>query len=113
MDGMDSVLGVDLISTGIKTVGMLFVVLALLVSVLYLMKRYLSPRGKVKGDLFIKVVSSLHLSPKERVEVIEILGERVVLGITPGNICFLTKLKNLDEADISKSGDRKDHEINV
>ena len=52
----------------------------------------MSPRGRGKGELIIKVISSLYLSPKERVEVIEISGERIVVGITPGNINFLTRL---------------------
>ena len=94
---MDGMFELDLMSTGIKTLAMLFIVLGLLVLVLYIMKRFFSFRQGVKGDLFIKVLSSLHLSPKERIEILEISGERIVLGITPGNICFLTKLKDSHE----------------
>ena len=90
---MDGMFELNLMSTGLKILAMLFIVLGLLVLVLYIMKRFFSFRQGVKGDLFIKVLSSLHLSPKERIEVIEVSGERIVLGITPGNICFLTKLK--------------------
>ena len=82
----------DLLNTGVRTVAMLFLVLGLLIFVLYFMKRYLFKGRNPKGSLFIKVVSSLHLSPKERIEVIEVLGERIVLGVTPGNISFLTKV---------------------
>ena len=99
----------ELINTGIKTVAMLFIVLGVLVLLLYLMKRFVTPKGKYKGDLIIKVVSSLYLTPKERIEVIEISGERIVLGISPGNINFLTKLhqgKTLDSKDYVG----KDHE---
>jgi len=85
----------NLIGTGIKTVAMLSIVLGLLVLVLYLMKRFLFINRGAKGNLLIKILSSLHLSPKERIEVIEISGERIVLGITPGNITFLTKLDDL------------------
>jgi flagellar protein FliO/FliZ len=85
----------NLIGTGLKTVAMLSIVLGLLVLVLYLMKRFLFINRGTKGDLLIKILSSLHLSPKERIEVIEISGERIVLGITPGNITFLTKLDDL------------------
>lgn len=87
----------ELINTVLKTIAMLFIVLGLLVLILYLIKRMMLPKGKVKGDLFIKVVSSLYLSPKDRVEVIEISGERIVLGVTPGNINFLTKLDRYKE----------------
>jgi flagellar biosynthetic protein FliO len=101
----------ELINTGIKTIAMLFIVLSVLVLVLYMMKKFISPKGKDKGELIIKVVSSLHLSPKERVEVIEISGERIVVGITPGNINFLTKLSRYKERNGSIENAGKDHEI--
>ena len=84
--------GLDLINTGVKTIAMLFLVLGLLVCVLYFMKRFMFKGQDPKGNILIKVVSSLHLSPKEKIQVIEVSGERIVLGITPGNISFLTKV---------------------
>ena len=74
------------------------------------MKRYLSLKGKSKGEVLIKVLSSLYLSPKERVEVIEISGERIVVGISPGNINFLTKLSRYKEGDGNIKNAGKDHE---
>jgi flagellar biosynthetic protein FliO len=91
---MNGIFELNMITTGIKTAAMLFIVLGLLVLVLYLMKRFLFRRKEAKGDLAIKVISSLHLSAKERIEVIEISGERIVLGIAPGNINYLTKLSD-------------------
>lgn len=101
----------ELINTVLKTIAMLFIVLGLLVLVLYLIKRMMSPKGKAKGDLFIKVVSSLYLSPKDRVEVIEISGERIVLGVTHGSINFLTKLDRYKEDNRNMDRIGKDHEI--
>jgi len=101
----------ELINTGLKTIAMLFIVLGILILVLYIMKKYMSPKGKGKGELIIKVVSSLHLSPKERIEVIEISGERIVVGITPGNINFLTKVPRYKEGNGNIENVRKDHEI--
>lgn len=100
-----------LINTGLKTIAMLFIVLGVLVLVLYTMKKFMSPKRKGKGDLIIKVISSLYLSPKERVEVIEISGERIVVGITPGNINFLTKLNPYKESNGHIEYTGKDHEI--
>jgi len=101
----------DLINTGLKTAAMLCIVLGLLVLVLYLMKRYVFPKKKAKGNVFIKVLSTLHLSPKERLEVLEIEGEKIVLGITPGSINFLTKLKNINAGDRTINDNHKNHEI--
>ena len=100
----------ELINTGIKTAAMLFIVLGILVLLLYVMKRFMSPKGKYKGDLLIKTISSLYLSPKDRIEVIEILGERIVIGVTPGKINYLTKLHR-DKAVDSKDYIEKDHDI--
>ena len=100
----------NLITAGLKTVAILFVVLGLLVLTLYLMKRFLLVRQGAKGDLFIKVVSSLHLSPKERIEVIEVLGEKIVVGVSPGNISFLTRLDDSDKENKKIEGKRKDHD---
>ncbi|MFZ0483608.1 MAG: flagellar biosynthetic protein FliO [Desulfobacterales bacterium] len=101
----------QLMNTGIKTMAMLFIVLGVLVLVLYIMKKVMSPKGKGKGELIIKVVSSLYLSPKERVEVIEISGERIVVGITPGNINYLTKLSRYKEGDGNIEHAGKGHEV--
>ena len=105
---MNSMSELNLIGTGLRTVAMLSIVLGLVVLVLYLMRRFLFINRGAKGDLLIKILSSLHLSPKERIEVIEISGERIVLGITPGNITFLTKLDDLSGETGESTGNRED-----
>lgn len=87
----------DLINTGLKTMAMLFIVLGFLILVLYLVKKFILPKGKAKGDMLIKVLSTLHLSSKQRVEVIEISGEKLVLGVAPGSISLLTKLSDIKQ----------------
>ena len=104
---MDGFADLNLVSMGIKTVAMLFVVLGFLLLVLFLMKKYLLSRRSIRGDALIKILSSLYLSPKERIEVIEVSGERIVVGITPGNISFLTKLNNLTLKDAELNENRK------
>lgn len=87
----------DLINTGLKTMAMLFIVLGFLILVLFLVKKFILPKGKAKGDMLIKVISTLHLSSKQRVQVIEISGEKIVLGVTPGSISLLTKLSDIKQ----------------
>ena len=101
---MENMANFNFIHTGLKTMAVLFIVIGLLVLILYLMKRFLFQGQGMKGDMPIKAISSLHFSPKERIEVVEISGERIVIGITPGSINFLTKLTNSNEKD------RKIHE---
>lgn len=90
---MESMFTSDLIGTGFKTLAMLFIVLGLLILILYVLKRMSLLKRGGKNDIPITIISSLYLSPKERIEVIEISGEKLVLGISAGNISFLTKLK--------------------
>jgi len=101
----------DVIHTGVKTIAMLCIVLGFMFLVLVLIKKYLSLKRKVTGDLDIDVLSSLHLAPKERIEVIEISGQRIVLGITPGRINFLTKLDGVTQGKSGKTVSEKKHEI--
>jgi flagellar protein FliO/FliZ len=103
---MEGIAEINFISTGLKTAAMLFIVLGFLVLVLYLMKKFMTFRRGTDGDLLIRVLSSRHLSPKERIEVIEILGEKIVIGVTPGQISFLTKLDNqgVNDMTVQKEG---------
>ena len=100
----------NLINTGLKTAAMLCIVLGLLVLVLYLMKKFIFPKKQAKGNVFIKVLSTLYLSPKERLEVLDIAGEKIVLGITPGSINFLTKLNPINADDRTINDNQKQHE---
>jgi flagellar biosynthetic protein FliO len=94
---MNETFSFGLFSLGLKSVSMLAIVLALLIGILYLTKRFTFFQGKFRNDLPINVVSSLHLSPKEKIQVVEISGERIVLGVTPNMINFLTKLDDGNE----------------
>lgn len=91
---MNGTFEVSLLSTGLKTAVMLLIVLALLFGVLYIMKRFSFFQRESGGKQLIKVIATKHLSPKERIEVVEIEGEKIVVGISANNITFLTKLKD-------------------
>ena len=109
---MNATFHLDLISTGVRTLAILSFVLGLLFLVLYLIRRFVSPgRGK-GGDMSIKVISSLPLSPKQRVEVIDISGEKIVLGITPGSITFLTRINESITENRFSDGKQKTFKIN-
>jgi len=107
MDGMDEF---NLLSTGFKTVATLCLVLGLLIVVLYLMKRLFFLRREKEGNLFIKILTSMALSPKQRIEVIEIMGEKIVVGISPESIRFLTKLSDYPVNQREHQGNNKDYE---
>jgi len=89
----------DLMSTGLKTLAMLSLVVGLLLLCLFGVRRFLLFRKGGRGDSLIRRCSSLYLSAKERIEVLEIAGERIVVGITPGRISFLTKLEGSEREE--------------
>jgi len=100
----------DLWGAGIKTVAMLSIVVAVLIVVLFLIKRFVYNRpGFVQGGL-IDMISLYHVSPKERIGLVDVAGEKLVIGITPEKITCLTQITNpevdnkIDQARQGKVG---------
>ena len=50
-------------------------------------------QGLMHGGL-IDVISLYHVSPKERIGLIDVAGEKLVIGITPERITCLTTITN-------------------
>ena len=106
---MGELLEFNLVSTGVKTVAMLFVVLALLLLTLYLFKRFTNYHSTNNGEVSIKALSSLSLSPKDKIQVVQIEGQKIVVGVSPSGINYITKI-NTSDADIVDSGkEQQDH----
>ncbi len=84
-----------------RTFSMLFVVLALLVLVFYLVKRISNSKtgGMCAGQL-IKVLAVHHISPKEKFVLVKALDEVVLVGVTPGHI---SRISTLDAAGLDLS----------
>lgn len=62
-------------------------VLALLFGCLWLLKRITSPQGRSAG--LMKVVSSLAIGPRERVVLVEVGEQWLLVGVAPGHISKL------------------------
>jgi flagellar protein FliO/FliZ len=69
-----------------RSAGMLFMVLALLLLVFYLLKRFLTARGGDTTRDLIRVLTIHHLSPKEKLVLVNVLGETILIGVTPSQI---------------------------
>lgn len=89
----------DLWGTGLKTFAMLCIVVAILILVLFLMKRFFYLKDGLGHGQFIKILSSHHVTPKERIALIDVVGEKIVIGITPESITFLTKIEKSEALD--------------
>lgn len=83
--------------TLLKSLGMLCLVLALLIAVLWLLRRvYHHSSGGQTG--LIQILGSTHVAPKERIVLVDVIGEKFLLGVTSQQINLLAKIA--DEKDI-------------
>ncbi|PIE70217.1 MAG: flagellar biosynthetic protein FliO [Deltaproteobacteria bacterium] len=86
----------------VKSIGMLCIVLGLLVGVLVLVKKMSGKTGQWGGRGYIKVLSTAHVASKERVVLIDVLGEKILIGVTPQSVTRLAVIdRTLPDADAS------------
>ena len=71
----------------------LLLVLAMFLSFAWMMRRFNGYQSTAKGDL--RVVTGLNLGTREKLVIVQVGEEQILLGVTPGNI---KKLHRLDVA---------------
>lgn len=71
---------------------MLFMVLALLLLGLYLVRRFSGIKGMKDSRQFIQVLAVHHLSPKEKLVLVKVLEEIILMGVTPAQISKIAVL---------------------
>lgn len=76
-----------------RTFSVLLVVLALLIFVFYLIKRFSMIKGSNGADSLIRVLGMHHLSPKEKLVLLDVLGEKILIGVTPNRISSLSTIQ--------------------
>lgn len=84
--------------TLLKTFGMLGLVLAILIGVLWILRKAYHRSGGGTSGL-IQIVASSYMGPKERIVLVNVLGEKYLLGVTSQQINLLARIS--DEKDIS------------
>ena len=97
----------DLWGTLLRSAAMLSMVLAVLLGVLCLMRRLFYGR---KGSLdrgAIRMLGSCFVAPKERILLIEVLGEKILVGVTPHTITRLAKIESDQQIDGVEDGEPK------
>ncbi len=83
-----------------RTSAMLALVLAVLVLGFYLIKRFSGIHGAKAGKNFIRVLCVHHLSPKEKLVLVDVLGDKILIGVTPSSI---SKISSIDkDMDLSE-----------
>ena len=87
----------DLLEATLKTFAMLCVVLGLLILILYLIKRFFYLRNSSSDEKLIKVIAASHLAPKARIALVEVMGKKLVIGVSQDSIRFLTNIESSEE----------------
>ncbi len=85
----------NLISTSIRMIISLLIVVALIYLVVYILKKYSYPASVGSSDL-IKVISFSYLRGKEMLYLVKVGNKLILLGVTPNNISFITSFKEED-----------------
>lgn len=81
-------------SAMLKSFGMLLIVLGVLIAVLWLIKRYVGQQSGMGKPGVIQLLASMYVAPKERIALIDVLGEKILIGITSHQINFLARIQD-------------------
>ena len=81
-----------------KSFGMLFAVLFIFLLILYIVRRFSGRFGSSGPTALIKVLSVHHLSPKEKLVLVAVQEESILIGVSPAGISSLARFDTLPEA---------------
>ncbi len=85
----------------VRTFSMLFIVLALLILAFYLIKKISRARRSQGKKDDIRILSVHHLSPKEKLVLLDVLGDTLLIGVTPSHISKISTLSRKSTQRIS------------
>jgi len=86
---------ISLISSFLKMIFALAVVLGLLIGVMYFVKIFMQQTGPVSDNqVLINVISSKYLGPKNRIILVEVLNQLLVVGISNQQMTTLAAIED-------------------
>ncbi|MDY6971184.1 MAG: flagellar biosynthetic protein FliO [Thermodesulfobacteriota bacterium] len=84
----------DLISTGLKMLSALVIILGGLLILFYLMKGFSRKRAAGAKKPLVRVLANCYLGVKKNISLVEIPAAILVLGVTNDRISLLAKIDN-------------------
>lgn len=97
----------DLISSALKMLIVLGILLGGLVIALYFTKKIMRRTGQSNGKM-IKVLANSYVGVKKSISLVEVPGSVLVLGITNDNINLLAKIDDVEIVDkVTRPGNDK------
>ena len=73
---------------------MLFVVLAVIIISFYLIKKLSTSRSMKANKNLINVLAVHHLSPKEKIVLLKVVDDVILVGVTPQHISKISNIQN-------------------
>ena len=96
----------DLWMSLLKSLAVLGLVLRLLLGVLYLMRRLYWRYSGAPDRGLIRMLAIHHVAPKERIVLLDVVGEKILVGVTPQQINYLATLTKGQEIPIPQSNEK-------
>ncbi len=79
--------------TFVKSGATLCIVLGVLIIVLFVVKRVLQHNKIHMKQGLLQILASHYIAPKEKIMLVEVLGEKILIGVTPQNINCIAKIR--------------------
>ncbi len=87
----------DLWDSTVRMLSALAAVVGIMVVVLYVAKRVLQKRGGwLSSGPMMQILGNLYLGGKKSITVVEVGGEVLVVGATPGDTVLLSKMRKAE-----------------
>lgn len=82
----------------------LAVVIALMIGSMYLLKKYFyQPSAAINGNSMIRIISTCHLSPKNSILLVDVLGQVMLLGVSNHQMSILGAITDPDAMENLKN----------
>ena len=94
---------VSLLSSGLRMVTTLSLVLGLIFLLFFGFKKYVLKNTAFGGGKLVQVLSTNFLAPKKNISLVEVAGEILVLGVSDQNISLLTNIREPDRIEEIKN----------
>ncbi len=88
----------------LKSIGMLCVVLAFLAGILFVFRQLTERSSGRINKRFINLIASFHISPKEKLMLVDVVGKKILIGVTQQTINTLAVLD--DAGELNTSGEK-------
>ena len=86
---------VDFISSLVKMISALAVVLGVMIAAMYFVKKFMKGSGtSIDDGKFIKIISTRYIGPKCSIMLMDVLSNIIVVGIANNQITMLTTISD-------------------